>query len=137
MDFRRKLTTMNGTILFAVAAGGAVGAVLRYLVTSSVEHLMGSSFPWGTFVVNFAGSVILAALIETMALKWSPAPELRAALVAGVLSAFTTFSTFSLDAYTLYERGQLAAAGVYVLGSVVLCVLGIWAGLKVMRMMLA
>lgn len=128
---------MTVGLLIAVGVGGAFGAVARFVTMNAVNHLTGSGFPWGTLVVNLIGSIILALLIETMALKWSPSPELRAALVVGVMGSFTTFSTFSMDAYVLYERGQLMAAGGYVLGSVVLCLIGFWMGLKVMRVVLS
>ena len=95
-------------LMLAVAAGGALGAVGRYLVMSQVGHWLGSGFPFATLVVNVAGSFLLGLLIEASALAWSPAPELRALLVVGVLGAFTTFSTFSLDVALHVERGELA-----------------------------
>lgn len=123
-------------MLIAVAMGGAVGAVGRFLVVNAVGSQLGSGFPWGTFTVNLVGSFLLGALIEFSALHWSPSPEMRAFLVVGMLGAFTTFSTFSLDSYTLIERGQIGAAVMYVGGSVVLCILGFWAGLATLRQVL-
>ncbi|MEQ8226471.1 MAG: fluoride efflux transporter CrcB [Rhodospirillales bacterium] len=123
-------------MLIAVAMGGAVGAVGRFLVVNAVGSQLGSGFPWGTFTVNLVGSFLLGALIEVSALHWSPTPEMRAFLVVGMLGAFTTFSTFSLDSYTLIERGQIGAAVMYVGGSVVLCILGFWAGLATLRQVL-
>ena len=123
-------------MLIAVAMGGAVGAVGRFLVVNAVGSQLGSGFPWGTFTVNLVGSFLLGALIEVSALHWSPTPEMRAFLVVGMQGAFTTFSTFSLDSYTLIERGQIGAAGMYVGGSVVLCILGFWAGLATLRQVL-
>ncbi len=127
---------MNLTTLIAIAAGGALGAVGRYLVMSGVGHVFGHGFPWGTLVVNVAGSIAMGILIEVLALVWSPPAELRALIVAGFLGAFTTFSTFSLDAWVLIERGQLWAAGGYVAASVLLCVGGLVAGLHVARAVL-
>lgn len=123
-------------MILAVAAGGAIGAVARYLVMIQAAHLLGAAFPWGTLTVNVAGSFVMGALIELMALVWSPGPELRAFLVVGLLGAFTTFSTFSLDVVTLAERGQWTSAGCYILGSVVLSVAGLLAGLKLFRVLL-
>ena len=123
-------------ILLAVAAGGALGAVGRYLIVSQIGHWLGSGFPYGTLTVNVVGSFILGALVETMALVWSPSPELRALLVVGVLGAFTTFSAFSLDVVLLGERGQSLAAALYVIASVALSVGGLFAGLRVMRLIL-
>ena len=123
-------------MLLAVAMGGAVGATGRYLVMGWIGQWLGHGFPWCTFTVNLLGSFVLGALVEISALAWSPSPELRAFLVVGVMGAFTTFSTFSLDAVTLIERGDLGPAAGYVLGSVVLCVLGFWAGLALFRQVL-
>lgn len=116
-----------------IAAGGAVGAVARYVVLVGVARLWGSAFPWGTLTVNVVGSFILGALVEILALVWSPGEGVRALLVVGMLGAFTTFSTFSLDVVTLYERGALAAAAAYIIASVVLSVAALFAGLWVFR----
>ena len=124
-------------MILAVAAGGAFGAVGRYLVMSGVGRMLGPhDFPWGTLTVNVVGSVLMGVLIELLALVWSPSQELRAFLVVGVLGAFTTFSTFSLDVVVLVERGQNLFVAAYVAGSVLLCVGGLFAGLQIMRMLL-
>lgn len=121
-------------MILAVAAGGALGAVARYLVMVGVGRLLGPhDFPWGTLTVNVVGSVLMGVLIEVLALAWSPSQEVRALLVVGVLGAFTTFSTFSLDVMVLFERGQTLFVAAYVAGSVVLCVGGLFAGLHLMR----
>ena len=119
-------------MILAVAAGGAIGAVVMVQATK----LLGMSFPWGTLTVNIVGSFLMGALIEIMALIWSPSQEMRAFLAVGVLGAFTTFSTFSLDAYALYERGQIAAAASYVVASVVCSLAGLLLGLKLLRVLL-
>ena len=123
-------------MLLAVAAGGAAGAVGRYLVMSGVGHLFGSGFPLGTIVVNVLGSFALGVLVELSALAWSPAPELRALLVVGVLGAFTTFSTFSMDAVLLFERGNLGLAALYIVSSVVLSIAAFFAALLLLRSLL-
>ena len=123
-------------MLLAVAAGGALGAVARYLAASQVMQWLGAGFPYGTLTVNVVGSFILGLLTETMALAWSPSPELRALLVVGVLGAFTTFSTFSLDTLLLIERHQWALAALYILVSVAFSVGGLFAGLRVARLVL-
>jgi len=124
-------------ILLAVAAGGALGAVGRYLVVSAVGHLFGTSFPLGTIVVNVVGSFVLGALVEAMALVWSPPLELRAMIVVGVLGAFTTFSTFSMDVVLLYERGALGPAALYIGVSVILSIGAFFLGLSLLRSALA
>ena len=103
------------TTILAVAAGGAVGAVLRHLMNIL---LAGHGFPIHTLAVNVVGSFILAVLIEYFALVHSPSPELRAFLVVGLLGALTTFSTFSLDTMLLAEKGEFKTAALYVFLSV-------------------
>ncbi len=124
-------------MLLAVAAGGAVGAVGRYLVISAVGHVFGTGFPLGTIVVNVVGSFVLGALIEALALVWSPSPELRAMVVVGVLGAFTTFSTFSMDVVLLYERGALGQAALYIGASVILSIGAFFLGMSLLRSALA
>lgn len=121
----------------AVAFGGALGAVARYLVVSQVGHWAGSGFPFGTLAVNVAGSFAMGLIVELSALAWSPSPELRAFLTVGFLGAFTTFSAFSLDAALLYERGELALSAVYIMVSVVLSVGAFFAALALVRSLLA
>jgi CrcB protein len=123
-------------MLAAVALGGALGAVGRYLVMSAVALWFGLSFPWGTLTVNVVGSFAMGALIEISALVWSPSPELRALLAVGVLGAFTTFSTFSLDVVALIGRGAHTAAGAYIALSVVLSIAALFAGLHLFRSLL-
>jgi CrcB protein len=120
---------MSARMLVAVAAGGAAGSVLRYVTVSLVGRIAGTSFPYGTLVVNVAGSAVLGALVAVFALSWSPSPELRALIVVGALGGFTTFSTFSLDAFYLVENGAYAAAAVYVFSSVALSIAGFAAGM--------
>ena len=120
-------------LLLAIAGGGAVGAVARYLVMTSVAGVLGGAFPWGTLAVNIIGSFVLGALVEVMALVWSVGMEMRAFLVVGMLGAFTTFSTFSLDTVTLYERGAYLGLGAYLSASVVLSVGALFAGLAAVR----
>lgn len=124
-------------LVLAIALGGAIGAVGRHYVSVAMTVLVGHGFPWGTLVVNIVGSFLMGVLIETMALTWSPSAEMRALLTVGVLGAFTTFSTFSLDVATLYERGTPLALAVYVAASVAISILALFAGLRLMRLVLA
>ncbi len=127
---------MNPSVLLAIALGGALGALGRHFVGSLMLHWLGAGFPWGTLVVNVAGSFAMGALVETMALVWSPSQELRALLTVGFLGAFTTFSTFSLDFYVVLQRGEIGLASIYLLASVSLSIGGLIAGLAVMRVIL-
>jgi CrcB protein len=124
---------MTPAMIGAVAAGGALGASARYLVTVAATRMFGHEFPWGTAIVNVAGSFFMGALITYMALRWSATQEARAFLATGVLGGFTTFSTFSLDIATLYERKHPVIAGVYALGSVGLGLIALFAGMALMR----
>ena len=128
---------MSINILLSVAAGGALGAVGRYLVMSGVGHWLGTGFPYATLTVNIVGSFILGSIVEIMALTWSPGQEVRAFLVVGVLGAFTTFSTFSQDVIFLIERHQYAPAGLYIALSVVLSIAGLFFGMALFRQILA
>ncbi len=123
--------------ILAIAAGGAIGAVGRHLLAYQVNSLLGGGFPWGILVCNVVGSFIMGALIEIMALTWSASVEMRAFLTVGVLGAFTTFSTFSLDVVLLLQRGELMNAGLYVIASVVCSVLGLMLGLQLFRAVLS
>jgi CrcB protein len=119
------------TTLLQVAAGGALGAAARYLASVGATRLLGPGFPWATLMVNVAGSFLMGALVGVLAHKGGarPAPF----MMTGVLGGFTTFSAFSLDALTLWERGQAGQAAAYVLGSVALSLVAIMAGLALMR----
>ena len=123
-------------MLVFVAMGGALGAVARYLTIMGVGRVLGSGFPYGTLTVNILGSFILGMLVEAFALKWHVSQEVRAMIVVGVLGAFTTFSSFSLDAILQLERGNLGGAAVYILSSVTFSVLGLFAGLRLARLVL-
>lgn len=124
---------MSLQMVLYVGVGGAVGAMARFLTMSAIGHYFHGSLPWGTFVVNIVGSFALGALLEIMALQWSPSPEMRALLVVGTLGAFTTFSTFSMDLYYLLDRGAIMQGVLYATSSVVLCVVGFWAGISLLR----
>jgi CrcB protein len=123
--------------LIAVAAGGMVGAVSRYLVVVTATKLLGHGFPYGTLIVNVVGSFVMGALVELMALAWSPSQEVRLFLVVGLLGSFTTFSTFSLDFYTLYERQAYIPLIAYASGSFGLSVFGLVLGLMTARRLFA
>ena len=123
--------------LLAVAGGGALGAVARYLVFIAAGHVLGAAFPFGTLIVNVVGSFAMGALTEIMALVWSASTQTRLFLVVGFLGAFTTFSTFSLDFVVLYERGRLLLCALYVGASVVCSIGALFFGMWVFRRLLA
>jgi fluoride exporter len=119
--------------ILAVALGGVVGAVARYLVYVAAGHLLGTGFPYGTLIVNAVGSFAMGVLVETMALVWSTSTEMRLFLTTGILGAFTTFSTFSLDFAVLYERRAFALCALYTIASFILSVGALFAGLHIVR----
>ncbi len=127
---------MSVSELQAVAAGGIVGAVARYLVYVAVGQLLGTDFPYATLIVNVVGSFAMGVLVETMALVWSTSTEMRLFLTTGMLGAFTTFSTFSLDFAVLYERRDFALCAFYTIASFLLSVGALFAGLHLMRRLL-
>jgi CrcB protein len=128
---------MSVKLLLSVAAGGALGAVSRYVVMSQIGHWLGHGFPYGTLAVNILGSFVLGSFVEVSALVWSPSPELRSLIVVGFLGALTTFSTFSLDVYFLADRGDVGMAWLYIALSILLGVGGFLAGLQLFRLILA
>lgn len=113
--------------LVAVALGGALGAVSRYLLGSWIQTMSGGSFPWGTWTVNVLGSLLLGFamvwLTDTLA-----SAELRLFIAMGFLGSFTTFSTFSLETVELIQEGMWMRAGVYSLGSLAIGLLAVVAG---------
>lgn len=124
---------MGAYIWLAVAAGGAIGAVTRNVVSRMAMHLLGPNFPWGTLTVNIVGSFAMGLMIVWLAHREPASPALRAFLTVGLLGAFTTFSTFSLDLVTLYRDRTLMIAGAYLCASFILSVGGLLAGLALGR----
>lgn len=121
--------------LLQVALGGAIGASARYLTNVAVMRGIGPGFPYGTIAVNIVGSFLMGALMVFLAHKGGT--RFAPFLMTGILGGFTTFSAFSLDAFTIWERGQVALAGAYVAGSVVLSILALVLGVMAMRGVLA
>ncbi len=127
---------MQPSLILAVALGGAIGAVARYLLAGLLQPA-GWSFNWGILAVNVIGGFAMGLIVEASALRLDLTPEMRAFLTVGILGGFTTFSTFSLDSALLLERGAYAAAAGYVGASVIFSVLALFAGLWVVRVFYA
>ncbi len=121
--------------LILVAAGGAVGSVFRYLVGQWSFRLLGPAFPWGTLIVNVLGSLAIGLFVEAIARRFNASNEMRLLLVTGFLGGFTTFSSFSLDAVALFEKGAMMQAAGYVVASVVVSLGAVFAGLALGRTM--
>jgi len=110
------------TQVLAIAAGGATGALLRYWTSNAVHAVLGRGFPYGTLAVNVIGSLLMGFLYIWLIERTSGGPAARAFLLIGVLGAFTTFSTFSMETLNLMESGQLGRAVVNMIASVAVCV---------------
>jgi fluoride exporter len=124
---------MNPQLILAVAIGGAIGSVTRYLVGIGSGKLFGVGFPWGTLIINVTGSFLIGAFVGLFATKWDLPQAARVFLTVGICGGYTTFSTFSLDAWYLIERGQTVASAAYMIGSVVLSVGALVAALHLIR----
>lgn len=103
--------------IVSVAIGGAVGALGRYLISKWITT--GTTFPWATLVVNSLGSIVLGLLVGLL-LTWSAPDWLRHGVIVGMLGAFTTFSTFSMETVLLLQQGQARLAFGYVAASLIL-----------------
>lgn len=119
-------------ILF-IAGGGALGAVMRFWVSTATYNWLGKAFPYGTLMVNVVGSLLMGFLFVWITERNSWPDEMRSLLMVGFLGAFTTFSTFSMDTLSLIQGGELARAGLNILISVVLCIGAAWLGLSLAR----
>ncbi|HUR19556.1 MAG TPA: fluoride efflux transporter CrcB [Vicinamibacterales bacterium] len=116
-------------ILLAIAAGGAIGAVLRHFANQVVQARFGAGFPLGIFLVNVVGCLAIGIVAGFIAAGRIHVGEAgRAFIVVGVLGGFTTFSSFGLDTFTLARGGQLAAAAFNAFGQLLLGVAAVWAG---------
>lgn len=116
-----------------VFVGGGIGAALRHGVNQVTMRLWGSGFPYGTLIVNIAGSLFMGLIAGYFAYRAEGGQHWRLFLTTGILGGFTTFSTFSLDIGLLYERGQFGLAAFYAVLSVMAAVAGLFAGLAAMR----
>lgn len=116
-----------------VFLGAGLGGAARHAVNVFSARHFGPDVPVGTMLINITGSVAMGAIAGYAAFKGSMTPEMRMFATTGVLGGFTTFSAFSLETVLLFERAQVMGAIAYAVGSVVLSVLGVFAGLAIMR----
>lgn len=124
---------MNPYLL--VGVGGVLGCLARYALSVSLGTTA-NGFPLGIFVINILGSTAMGLLVGVLA-KTTPQfqNEIRLFVAVGIFGGFTTFSSFSLDAITLLERGDFVLAFLYIVGSVVLSLGGLWLGLSAIRVL--
>lgn len=115
-----------------VALGGAIGSLARYGVNLWTVRAFGLGFPWGTLTVNVVGGFVMGLLAALLTLRGGSS-EAKLFLMTGVLGGFTTFSAFSLDAVSLWERGEGTTAAVYVIASVAVSIAALVGGLALGR----
>jgi CrcB protein len=116
-----------------VFVGGGLGSSLRHAINLVSARYLGTHFPYHTFLINITGSTIMGLIAGYLAFKGGASQPWRLFLMTGILGGYTTFSAFSLDAALLYERGEVWLALFYVVGSVVLAIAGLFAGLALIR----
>jgi CrcB protein len=117
----------------AIAVGGALGALLRFGSSTAMHRWLGQGFPYGTLFVNVAGSFLMGFLYMLLTSRMEVALPWRAFFLVGLLGAFTTFSTFSMDTLQLLEKGLWLKAVLNVLSNVIVCLAAAWAGVLIGR----
>jgi CrcB protein len=122
---------MKAGIVAAVAAGGAIGSVLRYGVSTIQSPVV--AFPYAIFIVNLSGGFLMGIVTALLALKFNVSSEVRAFFTTGILGGYTTFSTFSLESAMLIERHEYMTATSYVVGSALLSIVALFCGLWLVR----
>jgi len=118
-----------------VFVGSGIGGAMRHGVNVAAGRMLGTEFPFGTLIVNLTGALAMAIVAEALAL-WLGLPQhLRLFLTTGIIGGYTTFSTLTLDAATLYERGQLWGALAYLVVSIIGGLAAFWSGLVFVRLL--
>ncbi len=133
MDERTR--QVNWIFILAVALGGALGSVTRYLVGIGVGKLFGTDFPWGKLIINITGSFVIGLFAGLFATRWNLPQAARIFLIVGFCGGYTTFSTFSLDSFYLIERGEFAATAAYMVASALLSVGALIGAMHLVRTM--
>lgn len=121
---------MNGAALAAVAIGGALGSVARYLAVNGLAAWLGRAFPYGTLAVNVVGSFLMGVAMSLLVQRGLLGEPWRAGLMAGVLGGFTTFSAFAGETLVLAQQ-RPAAAALNIGLHLVVCLAAVWAGARI------
>lgn len=119
--------------VLAIAAGGALGSVLRFWMSGWVTGMLGRGFPYGTLLVNVSGSLLMGFLYVMLIDKFNASAEWRAVLLIGLLGGFTTFSSFSMETFNLLEAGEISKALMNIILSVAVCLTATWLGVVLGR----
>jgi len=116
-----------------IAIGGSLGAIARYEVAARIQANVPAGFPWGTFVVNISGCLIMGISTTLLTDRLVPNPQWRFLVPIGFIGAYTTFSTFELETFRAGTDGAWLIGGLYVVSSVVVGYLALWAGAVMAR----
>ncbi|MFV1983598.1 MAG: fluoride efflux transporter CrcB [Thiohalomonadales bacterium] len=116
-----------------IASGGAIGALLRFITSQFIYNRLGTNFPYGTLGVNIIGSLLMGFLYILFIERLALSTEWRSFLLIGLLGAFTTFSTFSIETLNLMFSGELVKAALNIILSVLLCIIAAWVGVVIGR----
>ena len=119
----------------AVAIGGALGSVARYALSSWIFDITSHKFPYATLIVNVAGSFVMGILFVVIVERAALSAEMRSLLMIGFIGAFTTFSAFSLDALGLWQNGHVLMSVIYMITTVILCLVAISTAIWLTRLM--
>jgi len=119
----------------AVAIGGALGSIARYALSSWIFDITSHKFPYATLIVNVAGSFVMGILFVVIVERAALPAEMRSLLMIGFIGAFTTFSAFSLDALGLWQNGHVLMSLIYMVTTVILCLVAISTAIWLTRLM--
>ena len=120
--------------LFILGIAGAAGTISRYLLGGWTHQLFGAEFPYGTLVVNISGCLAIGFLGTLTEERFLISPQIRTALLIGFLGAFTTFSSFAYETWSMFKDGEMMMAGLNVLASVITCFVGLLIGVFLARL---
>ena len=118
---------------FFIALGGSLGSLARYWVGSTVAGRMGTRFPFGTFVINITACIIIGFSLAFLAKRTELNPAWRFLVPVGFIGAYSTFSTFEWETYSNLQAGAFLIAGLYVVSSLLLGLVGVWFGVLIAR----
>ena len=119
--------------VISIAVGGALGALLRYFLGNQISIIFGTNFPWGILLINIFGSFLMGITIESFNLFSISNEPMQKFLTVGILGAFTTFSTFSLDAIDLITKNRVFDAFLYIFASVILAIGFLFLGIQLVK----
>ena len=141
MSSQRALTRDRGAqrsnrvwTMFIIALGAAVGANMRYAISVWAARRWGVAFPYGTLLINVAGSFAIGVVMVLLTTRFTSGDSWRLLLVTGLLGGFTTFSAFSYETYMLVLNGSWLAAGLNIFASVGLGLIGVFLGVVLARL---